>query len=113
MADAKLCQKQESCPLLLEALQQKVSAESNMRLAEAARREADTAFATKRTLFNEFYKLVVNCRNAQKRYFKEKTQAALIASVDAERRLDAHVEMLRKSSARNVNVQHELDFTER
>ena len=113
MSEAKLCQKQDSCPLLLEAIHQKVTAESNMRLARAAAAEAETAFATKRTLFNEFYKLAVACRKAQVRYFAEKTQAALIASKEAERRLDAHIAMLRQSSARDAHVQTELDLTER
>ena len=112
MSEQKLCQRQDSCPLLLEALHQKVTAESNMRLAQAAAREADTAFATKRTLFNEFYKLAVACRKAQVRYFAEKTQAALIASKEAERRLDAHIAMLAKSSSRNVHAQAELNFAE-
>ena len=112
MSEAKLCQKQDSCPLLLEALHQKVTAESNMRLAQAEAREADTAFATKRTLFNEFYKLAVACRKAQVRYFAEKTQAALIASKEAERRLDAHIAMLRQASSRDVHVQRELNLEE-
>ena len=110
--EPKLCQKQDSCPLLLEALHQKVTAESNMRLARAEAAEAKTAFATKRTLFNEFYQLAVQCRKAQVRYFAERTQAALIASKEAERRLDAHIAMLSKSSSRNVHVQGELNFAE-
>ena len=112
MSDAKLCQKQDHCPLLLEALHQKVTAESRMRLAEAATREANEAFSAKRTLFNEFYRLVVKCRKAQNRYFAEKTQAALVASKQAERALDAHVEMLRKSSSRDAHVQPTLNLEE-
>ena len=110
--EPRLCQKQDRCPLLLEAIHQKVTAESNMRLARAAAAEAETAFATKRTLFNEFYKLACACRKAQTRYFAEKTQAALIASKEAEKRLDAHIEMLRKSSSRQVVVNPELNFGE-
>ena len=110
--EPKLCQKQDSCPLLLEAVHQKVTAESSMRLARAMAAEAGAAFATKRTLFNEFYKLAVACRKAQQRYFAERTQAALIASKVAERRLDAHIAMLAKSSSRNVHAQGELNFAE-
>ena len=110
--EPKLCQKQDRCPLLLEAIHQKVQAESNMRLARATAAEAEAAFATKRTLFNEFYKLAVACRKAQWRYFAEKTQAALIASKQAERALDAHIAMLAKSSSRNVHAQGELNFAE-
>ena len=105
MSEAKLCQKQDRCPLLLEAIHQKVTAESNMRLARAAAAEAETAFATKRTLFNEFYKLVDRCRKAQKRYFAERTQSALIASKEAERSLDAHLAMLRSASSRKPQLQ--------
>ena len=112
MSEAKLCQKQDSCPLLLEALHQKVTAESNMRLARATAAEAETAFATKRTLFNEFYKLACACRKAQQRYFAVGGAAALIASKEAERRLDAHIAMLAKSSSRNVHAQGELNFSE-
>ena len=83
-----------------------------MRLARATAAEAETAFATKRTLFNEFYKLAVACRKAQQRYFAEKTQAALIASKEAERRLDAHIAMLAKSSSRNAHAQAELNLAE-
>ena len=112
MSEAKLCQKQDSCPLLLEALHQKVTAESNMRLAKAAAEDAKAAFAGKRTLFNEFYRLVVACRKAQQRYFAERTQATLITSKAAERDLDAHIAMLAKSSSRNVHAQAELNFAE-
>ena len=110
--EPKLCQKQDSCPLLLEALHQKVTAESNMRLARSAAAEAETAFATKRTLFNEFYKLAVQCRTAQARYFAERTQTALVDSKQAERRLDAHIAMLAKSSSRDVHHQPDFNFAE-
>lgn len=43
-------------------------------------------------------------REAQKRYFAEKTQAALIASKQAERNLDAHMEMLRSASSRKPQI---------
>ena len=112
MSEAKLCHKQDSCPLLLEALHQKVTAEANMRLAKAAAEEAEAAFAGKRTLFNEFYRLVAACRKAQNRYFTDRTQAALATARQAERALDAYIAMLSRSSSRNAHVQGELDFAE-
>lgn len=119
MSDPIMCRRQDSCPLLLEALHQKVTAEADARLAKAdaqdaksAAQDAKAAFAGKRTLFNEFYALAVRCRKAQRRYFAEKTQAALIASKEAERALDAHIAMLSRSSSRNVHVQGELNFAE-
>ena len=99
------CAKQESCPVLLAAIEAKVEAESKARVAKHNLDEAAQAFETKRTLFNEFYKLVDRCRKAQKRYFAEKTQAALIASKQAERNLDAHMEMLRSASSRKPHLQ--------
>lgn len=105
---AKMCVRQDSCPLLLEAIHQKVTAESNMRRAEARARDAEATFAGKRTLFNEFYALAVRCRKAQRRYFAEKTQAALIASKEAEKRLDAHIDMLHRAASRDAHVQPDL-----
>ena len=112
MADALFCHRAESCPLLIEEAKNKMACESEMRIARHNLRDAQAAFDIKRHLFNEFYKLVVSCRNAQRKYFAEKTQAALIASKEAEKRLDAHLEMLRKSSSRQVVVNPELNFGE-
>ena len=100
----KLCAKQDSCPVLLAAIEAKVEAESKARVAKHDQDEAAQAFDAKRTLFNEFYKLVARCRKAQKRYFAEKTQSALIASKEAERALDAHMEMLRSASSRKPQL---------
>ena len=105
MSEAKWCQRQDSCPLLLGASEAKVEAEYKARVAKHNQDEAAQAFETKRTLFNEFYKLVDRCRKAQKRYFAERTQSALIASKEAERALDAHMEMLRSSSSRKPQLQ--------
>lgn len=99
------CQQQYSCPLLLGAIEAKVEAEHKARVAKHNQDEAAQAFETKRSLFNEFYKLVDRCRKAQKRYFAEKTQSALIASKQAERNLDAHMEMLRSASSRKPHLQ--------
>ena len=104
MSGAKWCQRQDSCPLLLGAIEAKVEAEHKARVAKHNQDEAAQAFATKRTLFNEFYKLVARCRKAQKRYFAETTQSALIASKEAERALDAHMEMLRSASSRTPQL---------
>ena len=112
MSEAKWCQRQDSCPLLLGAIEAKVEAEHKARVAKHNQDEAARAFETKRTLFNEFYKLACACRKAQQRYFAEKTQAALIASKEAERRLDAHIAMLAKSSSRNVHAKGEINFAE-
>ena len=101
----KWCQRQESCPLLLGAIEAKVEAEYKARVAKHNQDASAQEFETKRTLFNEFYKLVDRCRKAQKRYFAEKTQAALIASKQAERNLDAHMEMLRSASSRKPQLQ--------
>ena len=106
------CQQQYSCPLLLGAIEAKVEAEHKARVAKHNQDAASQEFETKRKLFNEFYKLADRCRKAQKRYFAEKTQAALIASKEAERRLDAHIAMLAKSSSRQVVVNPELNFGE-
>ena len=83
MAETKWCQRQESCPLLLGAIEAKVEAEYKARVAKHNQDASAQEFETKRTLFNEFYKLVARCRKAQKRYFAEKTQSALIASKEA------------------------------
>ena len=104
MSEAKWCQRQESCPLLLGAIEAKVEAEHRARVAKAVQGEAAREFETKRALFNEFFKLADRCRKAQKRYFAEKTQAALIASKEAEKQLDAHMEMLRSASSRKAHV---------
>ena len=105
MSEAKWCQRQDNCPLLLGTIEAKVEAEHKARVAKHNQDEAAQAFETKRTLFNEFYKLVDRCRKAQKRYFAEKTQTALIASKEAERALDAHMEMLRSASSRKPQLQ--------
>ena len=105
MSEAKWCQRQDICPLLLGAIEAKVEAEHKARVAKYNQDAAAQAFETKRTLFNEFYKLVDRCRKAQKRYFAERTQSALIASKEAERALDAHMEMLRSSSSRKPQLQ--------
>lgn len=102
MSEAKLCQRQDSCPLLLGAIEAKVEAEARVAKSEMA--AAVQAFDAKRTLFNEFYKLVDRCRKAQKRYFAERTQSALIASKEAERGLDAHLAMLRSASSRKPQL---------
>lgn len=99
-----LCAKQDSCPVLLAAIEAKVEAESKARVAKHNQDASAQEFETKRTLFNEFYKLVARCRKAQKRYFAEKTQAALIASKEAERSLDAHLAMLRSASSRKPQL---------
>lgn len=104
MSEAKWCQRQDSCPLLLGAIEAKVEAEHKARVAKHNQDEAARAFEAKRTLFNEFYKLADRCRKAQKRYFAEKTQTALIASKQAERALDAHIEMLRSASSRKPQL---------
>lgn len=104
MSEAKWCQRQDNCPLLLGAIEAKVEAEHKARVAKHNQDEAAQAFETKRTLFNEFYKLVARCRKAQKRYFAERTQAALIASKEAERGLDAHLAMLRSASSRKPQL---------
>ena len=100
-----LCVKQDSCPLLLAAIEAKVEAESNARVSKSELAAAVQAFDTKRTLFNEFYQLVDRCRKTQKLYFKERTQSSLIASKEAERRLDAHLAMLRSASSRKPLLQ--------
>ena len=105
MSEAKWCQRQDSCPLLLGAIEAKVEAEYKARVAKHNQDASAQEFETKRTLFNEFYKLVDRCRKAQKRYFAEKTQSALIASNEAERALDAHMEMLRSASSRKPHLQ--------
>jgi hypothetical protein len=105
MSEAKWCQRQDSCPLLLGAIEAKVEAEYKARVAKHNQDAAAQAFETKRTLFNEFYKLVARCRKAQKRYFAERTQSALIASKEAERGLDAHLAMLRSASSRKPQLQ--------
>ena len=104
MSEAKWCQRQDSCPVLLAAIEAKVEAESKARVAKHNQDASAQEFETKRTLFNEFYKLVARCRKAQKRYFAEKTQSALIASKEAERALDAHMEMLRSASSRKPQL---------
>ena len=107
------CLKQDGCPVLLAAIEAKVEAESKARVAKSEMAAAIQAFDAKRMLFNEFYKLVDRCRKAQKRYFAERTQSALIASKEAERALDAHMEMLRSASSRKpqlpagIEVPHE------
>ena len=101
----KWCARQESCPVLLAAVEAKVEAESRARMVKSEMAAAAQAFDAKRTLFNEFYKLVDRCRKAQKRYFAEKTQSALIASKQAERSLDAHLAMLRSASSRKPQLQ--------
>jgi hypothetical protein len=63
-----LCAKQDSCPVLLAAIEAKVEAESMARTAKHNLDAATQAFETKRTLFNEFYKLAVQCRKAQQQY---------------------------------------------
>ena len=98
------CAKQDSCPVLLAAIEAKVEAESKARTAKHNLDAATQAFETKRTLFNEFYKLAVQCRKAQQQYFADRTQAALIASKEAERALDAHMEMLRSASSRKPQL---------
>ena len=100
-----LCAKQDSCPVLLAAIEAKVEAESKARVAKSEMAAAVQAFDAKRTLFNEFYKLVARCRKAQKRYFAERTQSALIASKEAERSLDAHLAILRSASSRKPQLQ--------
>lgn len=100
-----LCAKQDSCQVLLASIDAKVEAESKARVAKSEMAAAIQAFDAKRTLFNEFYKLVDRCRKAQKRYFAERTQSALIASKEAERALDAHMEMLRSASSRKPQLQ--------
>ena len=65
MSEAKWCQRQDSCPLLLGAIEAKVEAEYKARVAKHNQDAAAQAFETKRTLFNEFYKLVARCRKAQ------------------------------------------------
>ena len=112
MSEAAVCERQDRCPLVLEALHRKVTAEADMRLAKMAARDIEERFAVKRTLFNEFYRLAVHCRKAQKIYFAERTQAALVASKAAERDLDAHIAMLSRTSARNAEAQAELNFAE-
>ena len=104
MSEAKWCQRQDSCPLLLGAIEAKVEAEYKARVAKHNQDEAARAFEAKRTMFNEFYKPADRCRKAQKRYFAEKTQTALIASKQAERALDAHTEMLRSASSRKPQL---------
>ena len=104
MSEAKWCQRQDSCPLLLGAIEAKVEAEYKARVAKHNQDASAQEFETKRTLFNEFYKLVARCRKAQKRYFAERTQSALIASKEAERALDAHMEMLRSASSRKPQL---------
>ena len=104
MSEAKWCQRQDSCPLLQGAIEAKVEAEYKARVARHNQDEAAQAFDSKRTLFNEFYKLADRCRKAQKRYFSEKTQAALVASKQAERALDAHMEMLRSAASRKPQL---------
>ena len=101
----KWCARQESCPVLLAAVEAKVEAESRARMVKSEMAAAAQAFDAKRTLFNEFYKLVDRCSKAQKRYFAEKTQSALIASKQAERSLDAHLAMLRSASSRKPQLQ--------
>lgn len=98
------CARQEGCPVLLAAVEAKVEAESRARVEKSEMAAAAQAFDAKRTLFNEFYKLVDRCRKAQKRYFAEKTQSALIASKQAERSLDAHLAMLRSASSRKPQL---------
>jgi len=104
MSEAKWCQRQDSCPLLLGAIEAKVEAEYKARVAKSEMAAAIQAFDAKRTLFNEFNKLVDRCRKAQKRYFAERTQSALITSKEAERSLDAHMEMLRSASSRKPQL---------
>ena len=99
------CAKQDSCPLLLGAIEAKVEAEYKARVAKHNQDASAQEFETKRTLFNEFYKLVDRCRKAQKRYFAERTQSALIASKEAERSLDAHLAILRSASSRKPQLQ--------
>ena len=106
----KWCQRQDSCPVLLAAIEAKVEAESMARTAKHNLDAATQAFETKRTLFNEFYKLAVQCRKAQQQYFADRTQAALIASKQAERQLDAHIAMLTKSSSRSAHYQPTFSF---
>ena len=105
-----LCAKQDSCPVLLAAIEAKVEAESMAHTAKHNLDAATQAFETKRTLFNEFYKLAVQCRKAQQQYFEDRTQAALIASKQAERQLDAHIAMLTKSSSRSAHYQPTFSF---
>ena len=57
MSEAKWCQRQDSCPLLLGAIEAKVEAEYKARVAKHNQDAAAQAFETKRTLFNEFYKI--------------------------------------------------------
>ena len=64
MSEAKWCQRQDSCPLLLGAIEAKVEAEHRARVAKHNQDEAAQAFDAKRTLFNEFYKLVDRCRKS-------------------------------------------------
>ena len=85
MSEAKWCQRQDSCPLLLGAIEAKVEAEYKARVAKHNQDASAQEFETKRTLFNEFYKLVARCRKAQKRYFAEKTQSALIGRAGVRR----------------------------
>ena len=108
----KWCARQESCPVLLAAVEAKVEAESRARVAKSEMAAAVQAFDAKRTLFNEFYKLVDRCRKAQKRYFAEKTQSALIASKQAERSLDAHLAMLRSASSRKPQLQPGIEVSD-
>lgn len=105
MSNVKWCQRQDNCPLLQVAIEAKGEAEHKARVAKHNQDAAAQAFETKRTLFNEFFKLADRCRKAQKRYFAEKTQSALIASKQAERALDAHMEMLRSASSRKPQLQ--------
>lgn len=77
-----LCLKQETCPLLLGAIEAKVKAEATLRV-ETANYEA------KRKMMNTLFSLARKCRLAQKDYFASRTNADLVKSRVAERQLDA------------------------
>ena len=51
MSEAKWCQRQDSCPLLLGAIEAKVEAESKARVAKHNQDASAQEFETKRTLF--------------------------------------------------------------
>lgn len=95
MSEFKMCVRQDSCPLLLEALHEKVMAEGSLRMAKAE-------FDGKRKTMNELYKAAKRCRDMQRYYFSHKNQQTFAAALAAEADLDRVLEMCVKPRTPNA-----------
>ncbi len=101
MPEVKFCNRQEECPLVMKAIEEKVKMQTRLNV------ERDE-WEAKRALMNSLFVTGVKLRAAQQKYFKTRRHEDLIESRVVESEFDKLLAILKRQPKHGLPVQQSL-----